>query len=114
MRLLLLQQEVLSSPHRNQMLEVCLLITTAAVWHTNCINRWCCLVVEWWCWQTASAGGAMTDLFGSKQTQLVNLEQWYNVIEPHLHVGMPHEEWHAACEPCMQARQGSAEVQRKA
>ncbi len=32
MRLLLLQQEVLPSPHRNQMLEVCLLITTAAVW----------------------------------------------------------------------------------
>lgn len=32
MRLLLLQQEVLSSPHRNQMLEVCLLIITAAAW----------------------------------------------------------------------------------
>ncbi len=61
-----------------------------------------------------AVGGATTDSFGCKQTELVNLEKWYDAIASHLHVYMPLEEWHAVCEVHMQAQQRSTEVQRQA
>ncbi len=47
-------------------------------------------------------------------TIVLNLQKWYDVIGSHLHVCMPHEEWHAACGLRIQAQQGSAEVHRTA
>lgn len=102
------------------MLEVCLLTTPAAVWllcvcqayklHQLLILRscWVMVLANRSCWWGDDRP------FGCKQTELEDLEKWYDAIGSHLHVYMALEEWHAAFGLHMQAQQRSAEVQRQA